>query len=137
MNQDNERQAIGTMVFGQREMLAEAALQPGGLIAAPPRQINAVPFPGDDDNASGYGVVSAADGTVASSAAPMRPYMTDVQIDNLAKQFLARFPIGDDYVREVRGQEDAGSRPRERSPATTGRGTVRGGTGAGSEAGEG
>ena len=77
MQIDNDRQVIAAIESGQRRMIAEASLTPGSLVAAP-RLLLRESVPPQD-------------------AAPVRPYLTDAQIDAIARRFLAMFPVGDDF----------------------------------------
>jgi len=85
---DNDRQVIAAVESSQRRMIAEASLRPGNLITPPPR----LPVQQREP-------VLDADFRDESSitAPPVRPYLTDAQIDAIARRFLSKYPVGDDF----------------------------------------
>lgn len=89
MQMDHDRQIIAAVESSQRRMIAEASTQSGRLIAAPPR------LPVGQSNP----VLDAdfREEETSVNAPPVRPYLTDAQIDSIARRFLGKFPVGDDF----------------------------------------
>lgn len=91
MQIDHDRQIVAAVESAQRRMIAEASMNPARFIAPPPRPntYQASSAETDAEEPLSFGAVS--------DAPPVRPYLHDTQIDAIARHFLNKLPVGDDF----------------------------------------